>query len=140
MTRKSANALEEWRSIVGLVRGLLDDEPARDLDARRDAASIVVAALGSPSCVYDWSWMLPFGPWMGRMRYSEKPLEPSLRLLEAINAWVAAQLEPLEDGLQRTVQLRDEPGGALRTATVASVLHQEFVHARDHVDEIRQPA
>ena len=77
------------------------------VEANVVAASIVLAALGSPGCIYDWSWMLPFGEWLERLRYDRKPLAPSLRLLEALNAYVVAQVEPLPDGLQRTVQLRD---------------------------------
>lgn len=120
------NALEAWKGIIERVHGLLEDCADEDLDQRCDsssmsiretvhhiveanvvAASIVLAALGSPGCIYDWSWMLPFGEWLERLRYDRKPLAPSLRLLEALNAYVVAQVEPLPDGLQRTVQLRD---------------------------------
>jgi hypothetical protein len=154
--RNDRDALEGWRSIPGLVHGLIDGASENDLDRRRDgtsmslrelvhhsaeanavAASIVIAALGGPGCVYDWSWMLPFGPWMDRMNYRAKPIAPAVRLLEALNAYVAAQVEPLADGLQRTVQLRDEPQGPLRSVTVAEVLLQELDHAREHVAEAR---
>src|SRR5262245_21328001 len=90
------------------------------------AASLLVAALGSPGCTNDWSWMQPFGPWMDRLAYRKKPVEPALALLRALNAWVVAQLEPLPDALGREVLLRDEPGGALRRASVAEVLQQEL--------------
>lgn len=96
------------------------------------AASIVTAALGSPGCVYDWTWMMPFGAWMDRMAYREKPVDPALALLDALNAYVAAQVEPLADGLARTVRLRDEPEAELRTVSVAEVLLQEVDHAREH--------
>ena len=150
------NALDAWRSIVGLVHGLLEGRPEEALDRRRDqapmslretvhhiveanlvASSIMTAALGSPGCVYDWSWMMPFGEWLERMRYDRKPLEPALRLLEALNAYVAAQVGPLPDGLSRTVRLQDEPGAEPRTVTVREVLLQEARHAREHVDEAR---
>ena len=156
MTTDAKHALESWKSIVPLVRGLIDGLGADELDRRLEtrstmsvretvhhvveanvvAASIVVAALGSPGSVYDWSWMMPFGPWQERMRYDRKSLGPALLLLEALNAWVAAQIEPLADGLARTVRLRDQPGGELRSATVAEVLLQEVEHARGHVEEI----
>jgi len=68
------------------------------------AGSIVIAALGSPGSLYDWSWMMPFGPWMDRLRYDLKPLAPSLRLIDALNAYVAAQVEPLPDALGREVR------------------------------------
>ena len=153
MSEEKRNALDAWTSIVGLVRELVDGIPEEVLDSRRAdfpmsiretvhhiveanvvASSIVIAALGSPGCVYDWSWMMPFGEWLERMRYDRKPLAPTLHLLEALNAYVVAQLEPLDDGLQRTVELRDAPEAEPRTTTVADVLLQEASHAREHFD------
>ena len=151
MTPDEQDALEAWRAIVPLIHGLADGVAEESLDRRLDpssmtiretvhhvaeanvvAACIVIAALGSPGCVYDWSWMMPFGPWMERLRYDRKPMAPSLLLLDAINGYVAAQLQPLDDGLERTVRLLDEPGAELRAVTVADVLRQEFEHAREH--------
>lgn len=71
------------------------------------AASIIIATLGSPGCTYDWSWMMPFGPWLARLDYANKPIEPSVQLLSALNAYVVALVEPLPDGLAREVLLRD---------------------------------
>jgi hypothetical protein len=152
-------ALAEWKSIVPLVHGLLEGRREADLDRRAGrssfsvretvhhiaeanvvAASIMIAALGSPGAVYDWSWMLPFGAWLERLRYGEKPVAPSLRLLEALNEYVVAQVEPLPDGLERRVLLRDQPGGELREITVAEVLLQEADHAREHVAEHQRPS
>lgn len=96
------------------------------------AASIVIAALGSPGCTYDWSWMMPFGPWLERLDYAHKPIEPTLRLLDALNAYVVAQVEPLSDGLERDVYLRDGPDAELRRVTVADVLRQEIDHVHEH--------
>jgi hypothetical protein len=154
MSRSEPDPVGAWTSIVPLVeervRGL--DDAALDrrpegaamtlretvhhvVEANVVAAGIAVAALGSPGCVFDWSWMMPFGPWMERMRYDRKPLGPSLALLRALNAWVVAQLAPLPDALELTVRLVDQPGAAPRTATVADVLLQEVEHAREHFDE-----
>ena len=140
-----------WRSIVDLVQARVAGRGEAELDRRADAesltlreavhhvaeanvvaASIVIAALGSPGCVYDWSWMLPFGPWMGRLRYGEKPLGPALRLLAALNDYVAALVEPLPDGLSRPVRLKDVPEGPPRATTVGEVLLAEALHAREH--------
>ena len=159
MPEARPNALAAWKSIVPLVNGLVDGRSEAELDEKPDgspftvrelvhhiaeanvvAASIVTAALGSPGSVYDWSWMLPFGKWMELMRYDKKPVAPSLRLLEAINAYVAAQVEPLEDGLDRRVRLRDEPEGALREVTVADVLLQEADHASEHAGAAGRPS
>lgn len=103
------------------------------VEANVVAAGIVVAGLGSPGCTFDGSWMLPSGPWLDRMRYRDKPVEPALRLLEALNAYVAAQVEPLPDGLRRALFLRDEPGAAPRRTTVGEVLLQEMLHARERL-------
>jgi hypothetical protein len=147
------NELEAWKGIPALLEQVL---AGADLDTRRGAemtlrevvhhlveahvvsAGIIVAALGSPGCVFDWSWMLPFGPWMERMAYDRKPIEPSLRLLAALNDWVAAQIEPLADGLAREVKLRDEPEGPVRSVTVAELLRQEVEHAREHVSAVQR--
>jgi hypothetical protein len=125
-----------WRSIVPQLRAHVADRTEVQLDRRPHeaaAVAIVIAALGSPGAVFDWSWMLPFGPWMERMQYGKKPIEPSLRLVEALNDYVAAQVQPLTDGLQRVVLLRDQPGAEPRRATVAEVLLAEVAHARDHL-------
>ena len=117
-----------------------DDEPMTRrevvhhvVEANVVAASIVIAALGSPGSVYDWSWMLPFGPWLERMRYADKPVGPALKLFEALNEYVVAQVSPLPDGLQRAVLLVDQPGAAPRRTTVGGVLLQEAEHAREHL-------
>lgn len=158
MSADRGESLAAWRSIVPLVQGMVEGLSDAELDRRGGggsmspretvhhlaeaqvvAGSIVIAALGSPGSLYDWSWMLPFGPWMDRLRYDLKPLAPSLRLIDALNAYVAAQVEPLPDALDRQVLLRDRPGAEPRPATVADVLQQEFEHAREHVEEVRRP-
>jgi hypothetical protein len=151
----SNGALEAWRSIPGLVQELVGGRSAEELNRREGsamspreivhhvaeantvAASIVIAALGSPGCVVDWSWMQPFGDWMTRLEYERKPVAPALGLLEALNSYVAALVEPLHDGLTRQVRLSDAPGADLRTVTVADVLLAEAEHARQHVEEAR---
>src|SRR6187549_1045777 len=155
--RCGMDIIAEWKTIPRLVEAAIAgtteatlDEPygpkelgmtRRQLvhhlaEANVVAASIIIAALGSPGCTYDWSWMMPFGPWLERLDYAHKPIEPAHRLLEALNAYVAAQLEPLPDGLSREVLLRDAPSADLRRVTVADVLNQEIEHAREHLDQL----
>jgi len=149
--------IAEWRSLPRLVEAALAGVSEQTLDepigpdklglTRRQlvhhlaeanvvAASIVIAALGSPGCTFDWSWMLPFGPWLERLDYAHKPIEPARRLLEVINEYVAAQIEPLADGLEREIFLRDAPEAELRRMSVAGILRQEIDHAREHLDEL----
>jgi hypothetical protein len=145
--------LVAWSGIPALIRDALERADASALDdpdfhggmtlrevvhhvveANLVAASIIVAASGSPGCTYDWSWMMPFGPWMDRLDYRSKPIEPALALLQALNAYVIAQLEPLPDALQREVLLRDAPDAPLRRTTIAEVLTEEVNHARGHLE------
>src|SRR5688572_24112695 len=126
--------LDAWRKIPDRVEGVMRGgdldrviDPAHEVTAREFvhhvveanvvAASILIAALGAPGSTYDWSWMQPFGPWMDRLDYRRKPVEPAVALLRALNAWVVAQIEPLPDALSREVFLRDERNGKPRRAT-----------------------
>ena len=154
MTRMAApeDPIAAWKSIVGMVHSHMEGRTDADLDRRDDsepmtrrevvhhiveanivAASIVIAALGTPGCVYDWSWMLPFGSWLEHMRYADKPIGPALKLFEALNEYVVAQVSPLPDGLKRAVLLVDRRGAEPRRTTVGDVLLQEAAHAREHL-------
>jgi hypothetical protein len=147
------NVLAEWKQIPGRIGAVVDgaadlDEPfgpARLGVTRRQlvhhvaeanvvAASIVIAALGKPGSTYDWSWMMPFGLWLERLDYARRPIEPARHLLASINAYVAALVEALPDGLDREVFLRDAPGAEPRRATVADVLRQEVEHVEEHLE------
>ncbi len=151
-----ADVLSAWRSIpeslAGVVRGLDDSQldlrnPRNNLTVREQthhlveahvvASSIVIAGLGMPGSTYDWSWMMPFGPWMDRLPYRSMPIQPSLEALRALNAWVAAVVEGADQGLSREVRLRDSPEAEPRPVTVAEVLRQEVDHTEEHVAEIR---
>ena len=140
--------IDQWQRIPARVEALVAQGPLDEIveegmtrrefvhhvaEANVVAASIVIAALGSPGCTYDWSWMQPFGRWMDRLDYRSKPIEPSLRLLHALNDYVAAQLRPLKDGLDRAVLLRDAPDQEPHRATVADVLRQEIAHLDEHL-------
>ena len=151
------NALERWTAIPDLMLESIRGLDAQALDLRREpdkwsigelvhhlieaqviATSIVVAALGSPGCTYDWSWMLPGGSWMERLGYRSKPLDNPQPMLRALNAYTASLAGAPADGLAREVYLRDAPDAELRKMSVAEVLLQEFRHAEEHVEEIRK--
>lgn len=153
-----ANAvIESWSRIPELVRESIGALEADELDLRAGtdtlsirefvhhlteanvvATSIVVAALGSPGCTYDWTWMQPFGPWMDRMGYADKPVEHALDTLQAVNAYVVSLIGSDIDKLERVVHLRDAPDAELRRMTVADVLMQEYTHALEHTEDICQ--
>ncbi len=151
------DVIAEWKRIPGrveaAVRGGPLDEPfgPEDLGMTRRilahhiaeanvvAASIVIAGLGSPGSTYDWSWMMPFGPWVARLDYARKPIDDALRTIATVNAYVVAQVEPLADGLSREVVLRDAPE-VTRRATIADVLKQTIDHVTEHVASRPAPA
>ena len=154
--REGPGVLEAWRSIPAAIAEAVRDADDALLDRRISgsgmsireqthhlveahvvASSIVIAGLGMPGSTYDWSWMLPFGPWMERLPYRSLPLPVSLDALRALNAWVAAVVAGTQDGLSRELQLRDEPGAEPRRVSVADVLQQEVDHTAEHVAEIR---
>ncbi len=130
--------LDEMQLDRRLTEGLSVREQVHHMvEAHVVASSIVIAALGMPGSTYDWSWMLPFGPWMDRLPYRRMPLGPSLEAVRAVNAWVGTVIEQLDDGLSRTVRLRDAPDAEPRTVTVADVLQQEIDHTTEYVGKIR---
>jgi hypothetical protein len=151
MNAEPMEPVRAWRRIPGMVEAALAGADHTRLDAREGdamtlrevvhhiaeanvvAASIVVAACGAPGCTYDWSWMMPFGPWMERMAYTHKPLASAVRLLGALNEYVAEQVENAPGALAREVLLVDAVGAEPRRVTVADVLHQEVEHAREHL-------
>jgi hypothetical protein len=149
---RAPDALTAWRTIPALVRAHAEGRSDEQLDDRADpdamtvreavhhvaeanvvAAGIVVAALGRPGSTFDWSWLQPSGPWFDNMAYAGKPVDAALRLIDAIVEYVAVQLAPLRDGLQRTVLLVDAPAARPRRTTVAKVLLAEVEHARVHL-------
>ena len=151
MADDSLDPVVAWRSIVALVNARIAGAADAELDRRRDAksftwretvhhvaeanvvaAGIVIAGLGNPGCTFDWSWMQPFGPWLDRMAYRDRPIAPVLRLLAALNDYVAALVEHLPDGTSRAVLLRDAPGAVPRRSTVGEVLLAAAAPAREH--------
>jgi len=157
MTRRasSGDPLRAWAALPLALRRAIAGLQARQLDRRdRDdeltireyvhhivesnlvASNIVLAALGSPGCRYDWSWVLPNGAWMKRLGYDELPIGTSLALLEALVLHLTAVLRRSPAALRRTVRLLDRPGAALRRRMVAQVLADECEHARHHLQEV----
>ena len=56
-------------------------------EANTVSAAMIIAALGSNSASFDWSWLWPNRDWVDRMRFAELPVEPAL---ETLSSTVAA--------------------------------------------------
>ena len=104
------------------------------VEANLVAATLVIAALGSPGSKYDWSWLVPDERWMKRIGYARAPVEPALRLLEDLASHVAGLVRRTPGGSSRHVRLRGT--SRTRRQTVRRVLRDEIDHARHHLRDI----
>jgi hypothetical protein len=105
------------------------------VEANLVAASIVLAAVGSPGSEYDWSWLVPDESWMKRLGYARLPVEPAIRLLDALCAHLSSVLRGSPGSLRRVVRLRGTSG--IERSTVERVLADEWEHAEQHLRDIR---
>ncbi|HKB79194.1 MAG TPA: maleylpyruvate isomerase N-terminal domain-containing protein [Thermoanaerobaculia bacterium] len=148
------DTVEAWASIARRVRAAVRGLGERQLDRRGGsegwsirryvhhlaeanlvASTIVIAAIGSPGCTFDWSWLIPDEAWMRSAGYDRVPLGPALRMLEALSRHVAALLVPSTALLRRPVVLIGS-GGRKSGTTVAAVLADEIAHAEHHLADI----
>lgn len=149
---RSDTALREWISLPRRINRAISGLSARELDARGGSegwsireyvhhlvesnlvtATIVLAAVGSPGCRYDWAWLVPDAAWVRRLGYGRLGVERALRLLDALVPHVAslARRNP-----RAHVRLTGT-SGATRRRAVRELLEEECAHARHHVAEIR---
>jgi len=152
---KRAVVLSEWSLIPGrirrAVRGLNRVGLARRggsegwsigeyvhhlVEANLIASHVVLAALGKPGFTYDWSWVTPDEGWMTRLAYDRAPIEPALRLLEALTRHISSLVTLLPGSLGLPVALLDAPGAVPRRSTVAKMLRGEVTHASHHLADI----
>jgi hypothetical protein len=108
------------------------------VEANLVASTIVLAALGSPGCEFDWSWMMPDERWMKGLRYDRSSVEPALVLLESLGAHVGGLVRTLPDAMRRHVRLVGTRGGRSRRRSVAQVLGDECAHVRQHLRDIAE--
>jgi hypothetical protein len=152
---KRTSTLKRWASIPGEIRVAVAGLPTRNLDLRGGsegwsireyvhhlveanlvASNSILAALGKPGCVYDWSWVTPDARWMRRLGYDRAPIGTALELLEALCSHVAMVVHAAPGGMRRHVRLRDAPRARLRRRTVRQVLDDEGEHARHHLRDV----
>jgi hypothetical protein len=105
-------------------------------EANLVASTIVLAALGSSGCEFDWSWMMPDERWMKGLRYDRSRVEPALALLESLGAHVGGLVRALPGAMRRYVRLVGTPGGRSRRRSVAQLLGDECAHVRQHLRDI----
>jgi hypothetical protein len=108
------------------------------VEANLVASTIVLAALGSSGCQFDWSWMMPDARWMRGLRYDRSPVEPALALLESLGAHVGRLVRTLPGAWNRHVRLVGTPGGRRRRRSVGQLLGDECTHARQHLRDIAE--
>ena len=150
-------ALQAWREIPWRIERSIEGLSEADLDVRAEtpgltgreivhhlveanliAATILIAALATNGCTYDWSWVQPGGDWMKRMGYDRAPVQPALAALRALCEYVSGLIAAAPDGFARLVQLLDAPGAELYSKTVAGILAQEVEHAAEHLGTLSQ--
>ena len=135
------------RAVAGLsprelrTRGGSDGRSVREythhlVEANLVAATIVLAALGKQGSRYDWSWLIPDEKWMQWLRYDRAPLEPAIRLLEALCVHISGIVENAPGGMRRQVRLVSSPRGRTARRSVRQILEEECEHARHHLRDI----
>ena len=155
MSARYADVLKAWNAIPRKIRRSVQDVSPRRLGWRENAeewsmreyahhlieanliaATIVIAAIGKPGAVYDWSWVTPSGGWVTRMGYNRVSLDRGLLLLEQLCRYVTSVVRAAPRGLASTVRLRDERSGSLERKSVEQVLRDECEHARHHLRDM----
>lgn len=149
--------LTRWKAIPRNLRRAVGELSAADLrrrggseglsileyahhlvEANIVASTIALAALGKPGCTFDWSWMYPDARWVKNLGYRRAPLEPALRLLEALCGHVAGLARAAPGGMKRSVRLVDSAGARPRRRSLEQVLADECEHARQHLRDIAE--
>jgi len=154
---RSQEALAAWneipRTIENAIRGLKEN----DLDLRGGpegwsiretvhhlaeanlvAANIIIAALATNGCNYDWTWVNPTKEWMGRVGYDAAPVEPAIEALRAVCRHIFGLVAARPGALKCKVKLNDSPGAKWYVMTVEKILRQEVTHAEEHLCEVRE--
>ncbi len=153
--RKKPVVVEEWSSLPDRIRRSIGGLSEVDLsirggsqewsiaeyvhhlvEANLTVSHVVLAALGKPGCTYDWSWLTPDEGWMVRLSYDRAPVEPALRLLEALTGHISNLVALSPGSLKQQVGILDAPGASPRRTTVAKLLRDEVAHATHHLADI----
>jgi hypothetical protein len=107
------------------------------VEANLVASNIIVAALATDGCDYDWTWVNPNKSWMRRVGYDTANVDFAIKTLHALCRHISALVAAQPRALTRTVRLNDSPGAPRYVMTVEKILRQEVAHANEHLGDIR---
>lgn len=148
--------LTEWNRIPGRIRKSIRGLNETDLglrggsegwsiretvhhlvEANLVASNMIIAALATNGCKYDWTWVNPDKSWMRRVGYDTAHVGPAIETLRALCRHISGLVVGQPDALARTVKLNDAPGAKRYVMTIEKILWQQVEHVQDHLGEIR---
>jgi hypothetical protein len=126
--------LEEWAALPDRLERVSERETVHHLlEANLVASNMILAALGTDSYEFDWSWLVPDEQWVKRLGYGDVAVEPAIELFRALTKYFSALLSRDSSLLQRTIRLRNCGDSEPYVITVAEILAREVEHAREHL-------
>jgi hypothetical protein len=136
--RNSIRGLSEGElSLSGGSEGWSIRETVHHLvEANLVASNMIVAALATDGCDYDWTWVNPNKSWMRRVGYDTANVDLAIKTLHALCRHISALLAAQPRALTRTVKLNDTPGAPRYVMSVEKILRQEVRHANEHLGDI----
>lgn len=148
--------LAEWNKIPSRIRNSVRGLSESELDLRGGsegwsiretvhhlveanlvASNMIIAALATDGCDYDWTWVNPNKSWMRRVGYDTAHVNLAIKTLQSLGPHISALVATQARALARTVKLNDTPGAPRYVMTVEKIIRQEVEHANEHLGDIR---
>jgi len=148
--------LAEWNKIPSRIRNSVRGLSESELDLRSGsegwsiretvhhlveanlvASNVIIAALATDGCDYDWTWVNPNKSWMRRVGYDKAHVDLAIKTLQSLCLHISALVATQSGALARTVKLNDTPGAPRYVMTVEKIIRQEIEHATEHLGDIR---
>ena len=107
------------------------------VEANLVASNMIIAALATNGCNYDWTWVNPDKSWMRRVGYNTANVSPAINTLRTLCRHISSLVAAQPGALTRTVKLNDAPRATRYVITVEKILWQEVEHANEHLGDIR---
>ena len=118
---------DEW-SIRQIIHHLADGQTMWSVCMR--------LAVGAPGAAIQFDWYPGNDPWAERMRFTQRSIEPSLALLQALHAEITELLALIPDAWDREVIIGVPGRGDERAFSVAKIIGFTGEHFVEHLDEI----